>query len=232
MDNSAIPNNKLAFALTLIVLLATVLLYWHYVTGVRGSDQYWYLSDTETLVSGSSPHTNTVFSGMLLRQTIPNPETFFVHNGPLLHLNAAIGRVTGAFHAWKITNLAFFLIAALFTGFLVKQLCDTRYACLAVSLYLLTPIHNWLAGNLLQETFYSAITAVLSFLIVVRFNDSRWGWLLPPVLFIGTLAHPMYPLLGVIICGYLLFERNSYGQLITCLVAIVAAIMLLVSLNH
>ncbi len=171
--------------------------YVYFVDGVRGSDQFWYMADTETLASGLPPLTNTVFPGDVLRAGTPDIDTYFAHNGPLLYINAQVAQFTGAFYAWKYTNLLFFLLAALFTGLTLAFLTNVAWGLVGVIVYLLTPINVWLAGNFLQETFFGLLSAAVLYACVTDEGGRIKRVLLLSALFIGSLSHPLYVIVGV-----------------------------------
>ncbi len=205
-NQSAVFDRSLILPLLFAVLIGT--LYFSSVVGPRGTDQYWYLHDTETLIESGTSETNLRLPGMILRQGVGDPKTYFIHNGPLLSINAALGEFTGAFYAWKYSNFLFLILASLFTGLAVGYLTNVRLGAAAFSVYLLSPTAIWYAGNLLQETFFALITSAL-LLLFVRWRSERWAEFgIVMLLCLGITAHPFYLLLSGAFVLYLLCAKK------------------------
>lgn len=213
------PLVQLLAAATLLIICTAIYLG---NVGVRGSDQYWYLADTETLINDQAPTTNTVFPGFLLRNPDNTNPTAFVHNGPALHLYALVGKITGGFDAWKILNIIFYALAALFTGFAVNVLAGRNAAALATLFYAITPIAVWQTGNLLLETFFTVVSAGIFFIALYAHKKPPAGWALLPFFFIGALSHPMFLLLAVLYCVYALFRKQFLLSLAIVFLLVVA----------
>lgn len=188
--------------LTITFVLLVCVLHVIFVDGVRGSDQYWYLADVETLAKGLSPLTNNVFPGNVLRAGSADQSTYFAHNGPLLHIISWVTRLTDPVIAWKYMNLLFFLLAATFTGLTVAWLSTRAYGYGAVIVFLTTPINVWLAGNFLQEMFFCFLSSALLYCSVTDEGSILKKLCLFGALALGTLSHPLYLIVG---CCYALF---------------------------
>ena len=211
----ALPR-AVAIASTLIIVVAFVQL----VEGARGVDQHWYLADTEQLMSDGEPRTNTVFAGLLLRGESDMDGSNFVHNGPLLHFNARLGHLIGAFEAWKLTNLLMHLGCAVLVGLAVRRLCDELYGWLAYTALLLAPISLWQAANLFQDTLYALLSAVVLYATVHRDRPAAL-WCAALALGIGSLSHPLFAFLGT---GYAWLNRSREEGRTLSLITLAAVI--------
>lgn len=212
------------FAVALLCLLT--LSYWFFVSGVRGTDQNWYLADTQTLLEGGSEHTNTVFPGMVLRQQIANPETYFVHNGPLLYAASALAQVTGAFHAWKVLNYVFWLCTAILVGVSVQKLLSSAsWGYIAFSAALCAPIAVWQAANLLIESYLGFVLALAMALFLREKNSALSRWLLMAVLLLGQLSHPIFAILAGAYVIKLFVTRHNAGAVVQIALIVVAGFL-------
>ena len=208
--NEHLANGVLIFLVGIIFGLS-----FFTVNSARGTDQFWYLSDTETLVNGSDNHSNLTMPGVVLRQNQGSPATPFYHNGPLLYLNAYISKITGldAFTIWKINNILFSLLAALMTSLLVAEVSNRNFHLYSLSLFLLSPLNVWLSVNLLQETFYAFLFSIQVY-IATRCRESRI--LFPILLFsllFGAYSHPFFKLMTLATCGIYFLHNHYYKSL-------------------
>lgn len=193
------------------------------VTGVRGTDQYWYLSDVTALANGEPPVTNTVFAGNVLRSDGAEQITYFAHNGPMLYLVAAVARVWDPVASWKYVNLVLFLAAAVLTGLTVRYLSSSEWALISVIVFLTTPINVWLASNFLQEMFFCFLAAVILHASVTDSGSLMKRSALLVALAAGTLSHPLYLIVGLCLALYLLlFEKQRWMPLIISFTVIVS----------
>ena len=168
-------STKLAIPALLLLSAVTLVVAFSMVNSGRGTDQFWYLSDTATLVEQGVNHSNLTMPGVVLRQNNGNPATPFYHNGPLLHINALFTRLSGVDHftIWKVNNFLFSLVAALLTALLVADIINRRFGIYAFCIYVLSPLNIWLIVNALQETFYAFLLSIQIF-ITVKFRHSVW----------------------------------------------------------
>ena len=217
-------STKLAIPALLLLSAVTLVVAFSMVNSGRGTDQFWYLSDTATLVEQGVNHSNLTMPGVVLRQNNGNPATPFYHNGPLLHINALFTRLSGVDHftIWKVNNFLFSLVAALLTALLVADIINRRFGIYAFCIYVLSPLNIWLIVNALQETFYAFLLSIQIF-ITVKFRHSVW---LFPILLVsliaGAYSHPFFKLIalstGLI---YLIDKRYFQSVLIFAAVAVV-----------
>ncbi|MEM8501100.1 MAG: hypothetical protein AAF542_24010 [Pseudomonadota bacterium] len=220
---------KLRF-LSLLTLAVLLFAYFNYVSGVRGQDQYWYLADTETLINNGTPTTNFVFPGMVLRQQTGNPETFFVHNGPLLTLTAAIAKTlnVSATTAWKLSNFGLLFFSAVLTGLVCARLANSTWGWAAFLLYLIAPINVWQAGNFLQELYLGFLTAAMLMMLFLARN--RLIWLMPPLAFVAVLSHPFFLVASLLFIAFTILVQRQVLLGLATLLAVASALALKSSL--
>jgi hypothetical protein len=143
--------------------------------GVRGSDQYWYVTDVERLVTGSGPTTTSVFPVGLLgsESALPPP---FIHNVLSVYMAAVPATVLGPFEGWIALNVASILATAGFIYLAAREAAPAWAAGLAALLYPLLPVTVWHAAQPLTEASIAVFAACTMFL-VARAGSSFVGWL-------------------------------------------------------
>lgn len=159
---TALPRNRrLGLPLALAGLGGLVLAITLFAAsgGVRGSDQYWYVTEAESLIRDRAVATNVVFPVGLLGDGsgLPPP---FIHNILGTYLAAIPGLVLGAFGGWVTLNL----LATLGSAFLIyrtARLVASSWAALGCAvLYPLLPLTVWHTAQPLAEasvTFFAAL---------------------------------------------------------------------------
>ena len=208
----------------LLILLITIAVIAAYlaVPSARGTDQFWYIADTETIAETGRNHSNLTMPGVVLRENTGSPPTWFYHNGPLLYLNAFIASLTKVetYTIWKFNNFLFFLCSALLVSLIVGTATSRQFGFYAFALYSLSPLNIWLAVNALQEIFYALLFAVQLY-ITLRHRDSVIGFLvLLATLVVGAYSHPFFKLMTLSIAViYLLDKRYLAGAALTLALA-------------
>lgn len=170
--------------------------------GVRGTDQYWYLADVDTLIQGGEPFSNLYFP----RALIENREdtNYFIHNGPALHLSAIIGRWTGAFNGWLALNLLCHFTTAFCIYITALRYTSHCIAAVSCFLYFISPIAIWQSVNMMQEHFYAALMAVI--IASFTYRDKTYPKLImQTALALSIAIHPLFTTLAV---SYI--ARNLY----------------------
>ncbi len=160
--------------------------------GPRGSDQFQYVADAETLARGAPPRTNLHFAGGWLRSLDGGPPANLMsHNGPILHAVAALVPTLGGYRAWIAANVGAHLVVAACVWSLARRLRGSRAAGIATAAYLLSPIALWQVMNPLQEVMLSMLLA-LALLGFAR-RTTPWGEpLLAGALLAGVASHPLF----------------------------------------
>lgn len=250
-DSTSGPFWRLWAPSLLVALVLTVTV----LGGLRGTDQYWYHDNTKRLAAGEGIETHAVYPGPLLRGEFET-STPIVHNTPLLHLNATIARVTGALWAWKLGNTAWlalscwlvYQITAFATTGAPTRAAGRRdsvphatsggasaathapatlhWPWIAALLYGTAPIVIWFNSNLVQEPFLATLATAVVYIALRHGFHRTVGWLLIPLLLLGSLSHPLFTLLALaviadgLVCGA---PRRRLGAI---LIAIVSAELL------
>lgn len=146
----------LALALTFCVVCACVVV----TSGhIRGTDQYWYVADVESLSHGQHVTNNIYPANMATPGPLPRP---FVHNNLTLYIAVPFTRLLGGQAGWLATNLACTLGSALLVWLSLRK-TSAKAAALAASLFLLLPITIWLTCNALSEPIYLFLTTLCLF---------------------------------------------------------------------
>ena len=88
----------------LIISIFVFLIYWGSSSGVRGTDQYWYLADAESLLNGQGVQTNNIFPVSVYKE-VPSIPLPFVHNILNLYFVILPGIFFGAYTSFIIMNI-------------------------------------------------------------------------------------------------------------------------------
>jgi hypothetical protein len=159
--------------------------------GIRGSDQYWYLTDTEALAHDHALTSNTVFPVALLGPdpTIPPP---FIHNVLSVYLAAVPASVIGSFDGWLVLNILSTLGAAGLIFLAARTVAPTWASAVCAVAYPLLPMTVWHAAQPLAEASTAFFAALAMYALAVAGRATiRW------LLLIGAL-------------GLLFLSRESY----------------------
>jgi hypothetical protein len=143
--------------------------------GVRGSDQYWYVQDVETLGLRGSHLTNVVFPATLTwaPRRIPPP---FIHNILPLYLVAPLVPALGAYKAWVLANALGLLAIAFCAALAVRRLTGSSGAAVAAACACISlPSSAWLTSQPLADMLVGAPVA-LAVLALAR-GRSLFHWL-------------------------------------------------------
>ncbi len=168
-----IDKSILVYVLLVTVIFISLILY--AASDFRGSDQYWYVADVETLVQGGSRTTNSVYPTQLIspEAEIPCP---FMHNILNLYLVVPAAKIFGAFGGWVATNILAGLLTASLIALLVAIVAGKWIALLAYTVYLLLPITIWQSSQPLAEATLVPFVAfgVLTY-VCAETNGKLWG---------------------------------------------------------
>jgi hypothetical protein len=172
--------------------------------GVRGSDQYWYLADVDTLARDHAVTTNTVFPvGLLGSDPILPPP--IIHNVLSLYLAAVPALAIGSYGGWIALNL----IATLATAaliYLAARTVASRWAALVCAVvYPLLPVTIWHTAQPLSEAstaFFAALS--IYFLATARTSTLRWLALIGALGLLYISRESYLPLLFAAPIGFLI----------------------------
>ena len=194
----------------LAILLAYILVLYG-SNGLRGTDQYWYVGDTQKLMDGDTSNTTTIFfPGPILREQAVERPNYLLHNSFMLPLAAWVGQFSSAYSSWIILNFIFHVLVSLCLFYSGRKFIDEKKASWIACLYLLSPIAVWQTINPLLEMSFSAITGLCLLGYVFReLLPARL--LLAAALCIGVVSHPIFlgpSLLWVLYSAYQLKNRK------------------------
>ena len=210
------------FLVTVAALFATLALVVYAAEGPRGTDQYWYLADVETLVDGRPPLSNTWFPMGLIRAdaTADDYAAGFYHNGPLLHLVALLDRYSflTPYSAWLWVNALCLIVTVAVIWWWLRRFATPRVANWTAAFAAVAPVAYWQTANVLRETWFGALSAVALalFFLVPRRHRGLAEPALALTLAVGALAHPMFLILLVLVFGVRALEwvrRRSLRRL-------------------
>jgi len=226
-QNSTTKLSVLNVLLLVSVLGTLTLIFFSSSGGLRGTDQYQYVADAETLRSEKPALTNLFFPAKIVRNHAVNEQTnYFSHNGPLLHLVAKSNRSLNIQTTWILANCLFHLITALTCYVVARSLTSVSIATIVTLLYVASPIAFWQASNALQEQFYGALIALCLACYYFRPNLVTAA-LLPILYFIGALSHPIFILTGLLhgLSLVIVFAvKRHYSQALSGLLILVSVL--------
>ena len=198
-----------AFVLLILVWLS---LFFYASGGVRGSDQYWYVSEVRAVMAGD-PRTNSLWPHFLLGDPNYIESRPFIHQGAMPYIIASLGGVLDPYRAW----IAFNLIAAGLGAWLIstslRQLdAGPRVAGIAAILYLLIPATLWYASQPLVETTVALLSAAMIAVAVRPWNPVMKFAVLIVLAMIGQQIITIFqPVLLAILAGFLWDEWRAGG---------------------
>lgn len=216
------------FAYIIIAALIAVCLVVLGAQGVRGTDQYWYVGDTQQMADGKAPISNNYFPGKLLREAQNPTPNYIMHNNPLMHLVAFSSGVLSVYNTWIVLNSLFHLIIAFCIYVACIHYVGRREASLATVLYLLSPIALWQVVNPLLEQYFALIMAVSMVLFIHRKNTLCFISLLL-VLGVGMNSHPIFVLPAYFFLLLSVYENYRNAKYGLCIVAVGYGILLLLT---
>jgi len=226
MDRLSEKNDKTAIGILMGVTAIFLFLVILAATDCRGSDQYWYLADVETLLQGGPPVTNNLFPAQVMLTGQEKP--YFIHNILNLYLVLPAAWITGSFAGWVITNVLATLLTAALIAFLVARITDIYLAVWAYSVYLLLPLTLWLTAQPLAEATIAPFVA-LGMLAYERAGTKRRFWIVLAAAILGafycrsTYIIPLFLLPAAYLWQNRPVRKNTVVQAAALLAAAVAA---------
>ena len=172
-DTGSAWPRRLACGLALLLYLGLTI---GYGQGLRGTDQYWYVADIQTLTLGGPATTNTVFPATITSGTaLPPP---FIHHGVAMYLALPFALLLGAHPGLVAFNVLCGGLAALLAALAARRLSAAPGAgSLTFVLFLLLPLTTWLSSQPLMDPFLGLLVAIMAFL-ASRAGQKPWSWLL------------------------------------------------------
>lgn len=227
---SFIPKEEII--VTLFVILAYMCIVWFGASGVRGSDQYWYVADVQSLIDGHGVQTNNVFPVSVMEnvENIPRP---FVHNTPNVYLPVLLGKIMGAYNGWIFINIISSLLTSLLIYKILKRFVNYQYALLSAIIYLLLPSVTVASLQPLLEASISPLVGLVVFLYLEsKENFMRWLLLTTTATVLILCRESFLPLLILIPIAYLFHHGIKAKYLIRSSVLLLVGMLILILTRH
>jgi hypothetical protein len=157
----------------------------------RGSDQWWYAREAQTVIDGQTRVSNEVYPYPFLQNhRVDNP---FIHHTLSLYFVAAAGKILGVARGWQAMNVLAMIVAAACTAMIVQSIAQRRGAAFfTYAVFLLNPLTVWQSMNLLMDVFYSMFVALAAMQYILA-GTCRLRWtLLCVTLCIAAQCHPVF----------------------------------------
>ena len=205
-----------AVFLALTVVFIFLAFIWFGASGVRGSDQYWYVADVESLIDGRGVQTNEIYPVSVRHDVVTSPRPF-VHNRLNLYIVALPALLLGAYNAWIVVNVVGSLLTSVLVFCTVIRVTRSNTIALTTAVtYLLLPLTFWLTTQPLVEASTAPLVALAVYLYVTA-NAAFWRWAL--LMLIATLLaychEDLVLLLPLVPFAYLLHVRPLHYRRLT-----------------
>jgi hypothetical protein len=195
--------------------------------GLRGSDQYWYVADTESLLNGDGVQTNNIFAFNVLNDSIVKNKGF-IHNVPQIYFASIPGKLFGAFNGWLIMNAFFSVGTAILFFYTLKKFLPFIVSGLIALQFLVMPLTFWQSYQPLAESFQGLLTTSILFVYYSNQKVNRY-YLLLILSVLLLLCRNNYILTVPIISILYYYEiRNKNKLLISTLYSILYTTLILV----
>jgi len=173
--NRITGNRKLQFSFFTVTILLVFITLGIFMSkaGLRGSDQYWYVADTESLLNGNGIQTNNILSYNVVNDSIVQ-NNGFIHNVPQVYIAALPGLIFGAFNGWLFMNALFCVLSAFLLFLTLKKFLPYVLSCLIALQFLVLPLTFWLAYQPLSESFHALLLTTILYLYYYNLKISRY----------------------------------------------------------
>lgn len=181
---SADARTQNGAAASLIVLL-WIAFFFFASAGVRGSDQFWYVSEVRAIMEGD-PRSNSLWPHFVFSDDNYLQSRPFVHQGILPYFVGLWKGILDPYKAWILSNLLFVLSSAvLIYSSLYKLRVNKSVAIWAALLFLSLPLTFWLATQPMNE---SAVGFFCALLIRMSVSDISKYYRFTLIAFIALLG--------------------------------------------
>jgi len=203
-------RTPLKIFVTIVLVIFIILGIFISKAGVRGTDQYWYVADTESLMYGNGVQTNNILPYNIVNDTTVNSKGF-IHNVPSVYLAVIPGLFFGAFYGWLIMNTILNLVTAFLLFLTLRKFLDSNLSSLIALLYLVMPLTFWLSYQPLTEAFHAFL--LMSVLYIYYRTDSIIRYLYISILVVVlTLCRNNYMLVPLIISVVFYLEIDKRNK--------------------
>lgn len=166
-------DGRVRLALAAVTVLFAVLVVLA-ASGVRGTDQYWYMADVEALARGLPHVSNNVFPTQILGQppTIVPP---FIHNILPIYMVVPAAWLFGTYAGWLVTNG----VASAAVAFVIYRVLEREVSpwagALGYAVYLLLPLTFWQSAQPWAEPCIALFSAAAVW-AYGRGGRGYWHW--------------------------------------------------------
>jgi len=145
--------NILLFSGVLLFLLMAYLS----IHGPRGSDQFWYIQETETLLKIGKPISSNYYAGLYWRNGFNELNNYFIHHGLVHYVVLPLASIFGAYAGWIATSVLSVLLGTCLLILAVYNATNSyKLAIFTGIIFLFLPITIWQSFNILQESIIAA----------------------------------------------------------------------------
>jgi len=125
--------------------------------GPRGSDQYWYIQETETLIQTGKPISNIYYAGLYWREGFNEQDNYFIHHTLAHYIVFPLALFFGAYSGWIFTSVLLIILGTcMLISATYKATQSLKVAVFIGMAFLLLPITVWQSFNILQESIIAA----------------------------------------------------------------------------
>lgn len=209
------PRQKTVFSGSLLVTLCIVtwlaLFVWA-SSGVRGSDQYWYVSEVRAVMAGD-PRTNSLWPHFLLNDSSYIESRPFIHQGIMPHILASLPGIADPYTAWIAFNLVAAGLTTVLIYFTLRQLeVSIKVSGFAAMLFLLLPATLWHATQPLVEVTIGLLSAAMIAIAVRAWSDVLKFVAMLALAMIGQQIVSIFqPVILAILAGFIWREWRGGG---------------------
>jgi len=178
--------------LVLFTILYALLVFYGASMGVRGTDQYWYIADIETVATGKPAVSNNLYPPSVLDNEFSGSQPF-IHNTPYVYLASLPAKLFGPFAGAIVLNAFSFLIASYLIFLILQKFkINDRIAASTAGIFLLFPMNYWLTVNAMSEALLVPAVVFLGWLAVRNDRMTNLSWIL-----------------SLLTIGFMIFTRES-----------------------
>jgi hypothetical protein len=230
--NKQFCENKNYIILLFVVILLFIIAVFNISSGgIRGTDQYWYIADVESLMHGKNK-TNHLYSGLIMADSFYLLLRPFIHNVLSLYLVLPFAFIFGSYTGWVVLNSISVLIAAFMILWSISRITgNLLYSLYGFSIFLLNPMILWHTTQPLAE---ASVTPFVAAVVAICASSQLDFKRLLGVMIILVLANMVrgvfLPVLILIPFAYLFLnysKKNISKSIILFVVLIVTIISLL-----
>lgn len=165
--------------------------------GPRGTDQFWYMQETDTLLQLGTPTSNNYYSGLYWREGFNEQNNYFIHHSLVHYIVFPLASLFGAYPGWMLTSV---LVIVLGTCMLISATYNAikslKVAVFIGMVFLFLPVTVWQSFNILQESIISAYMCFGAWIWERSLNAERGKLFFDVVggLFgaVGVFIHPIF----------------------------------------